>query len=440
MSLFRIRGMRRKRRNRDYFFFIRFLTGYALVFSLFSCQKDPDSIGRNLLPGSDNIYVYVDSSTQINSYTISGKRLITSGNELYALGSLKDSIFGFSSASILTQFHPRILLSADSLRKVDSLVLTLSSANYYGDSLQEMVVHVYELTQYLEIDTNYFSDINPLEYFDYSDEIATATYHLGDSLIRVKIEDPDFISIFENLPDSVFKDRLDFAEVFKGFYFAVDDVNERGGYNYLNLSSGNTLLIMYYNGDTISYGYEMGFTSIAAKANVFRHDYSGFPIESRLNFPDSDDTLIYIEGLGGTSGRLSFPAIDDWKAKGPLTINKAELILPVDTVYYPGLTDEAYPPKLLLLVVDSSDTYDYLYDYRIDEGGSYFNGSYDKTRNAYIFNIGLHLQSYLSGSINNFDMVVVSRGSYSSANRVILKSPGSQTSPLKLKVIYTDLN
>jgi len=422
----------------------RFILSIGIFFSLFllfnGCAKDPDNIGRDLLPASDDIVIRIDSSTSISSKSITGKRILSSLNELYVLGSLKDSIFGYGTASILTQFHPKVLMSADSLRSVDSLVLYLDPAGRYGDTLSPLTLRVYELNQKMILDTGYYSDMNPAEYYDPLNELGQATFKPGDSLIIVKLSDPGFISRFQALSDTVFKDYGDFMNEFYGLYLSVDKVSENGGYLYFNMSSLDTRLTMYFNGDTTtSKSYEMGFTSIAAKANIFSHDYVGFPVNGILDLPENADSLVYIEGLAGVSGRIRFPDLEEWKQKGLITINKAELILPIDTVIYPQLSTDNFPPRLLLFSLKDDESYDYLYDYLIDQNGNYFNGSIDTILNAYVFNIGLHLQSFIDKKIENSDLVLVSRRSNSTADRVILKGATSEESPMILKVIYTEL-
>jgi hypothetical protein len=425
---------------------IRFTFSYSIAISLLfifnSCADDPSDIGTDILPSTDNIIVKADSSTLISSHTISGKSVLTSvttqNQQLYVLGSFKDSIFGIGAASILTQFHPAILVTAGSTRTVDSLVLYLKSANYYGDSLSRLTVRVFELNHKLVNDTVYYSNISPAEYCDFSTELANSTFNAGDSLIRIKITDPEYISKFETMNDSVFKDLNDFRNNFYGLYLSVDEVTEKGGYAYLNMRSPDTKFTLYYNGDTISDIYDMAFTNIAQKANVFSHEYSGFPVSENLDLPDNNDSVMYVEGLAGTSGRISFPNLDIWKDKGLITINKAELILSVEPSLYPSLPEDDYPANLYLL--STNDTvYSNLYDDLIDQTGSYFGGTYIKTQNVYVFNIGLHLQSFISGKIDNSDLVLISRNTNSTANRVILKGANSFNSPIKLKVIYTEL-
>jgi hypothetical protein len=427
----------------------------GLVVFFDSCKKDPDNLGRDLLPSSDSIHVRIDSSTVLTSYSINGKRVLSSSNEFYVLGSLKDSVFGYSSASILTQFHPTYLISADSVRTIDSLILYLAPNDtldktynyYYGDRNSEMTLRVFELDQKMTLDTNYFSDINADEYYNSSVEIANTTFTSSDTLIRIKITDPDFIQKFQTLPDSVYKDRADFAEVFYGLYLRVDQSADKGGCTYLNMANSDTRLTFYYfDGDT-TVPYLMTFSNtLAAKANVFSHDYSGFPVAANLNLPEAGDSLMFVEGLAGVSGRISFPHLDEWRTKGNISVNKAELILPVDSIFYPSLTANDYPPQLTLFTVTDADVYGYVYDDLIDQttGNTRFDGTYDKLLNAYVFNIGMHLQSYIRGDGDqydplNTDLVIVSRKSNSTANRVILKGATALKSPFKLKVTYTEL-
>lgn len=417
----------------------------VLLALLSSCAKDPDNLGRDLLPSSDSIIVKIDSTTSIKSHSITGKRILSSANEFYILGSMRDSIFGNSRAGLLTQFHPTLLISADSIRTVDSLILYLSSAGFYGDSLSPLTLHVFELNASMQLDSNYFSDINPLEYYDPAKEIASCNYVADSTILRIKITDSSILDKFESMPDSIFKDRTDFAGKFYGLYLSVDQTSEKGSFSYFNMSNSDTRLTMYYNGDqlgdTISYAYEMSFTSIAAKANVFTHDYAGFPVATNLDLVEAGDTSIYVEGLAGVSGRISFPELDEWRNKGLISINKAELILPVDSMVYPELSKDDYPSNLLLFSVKENEEYAYLYDYRIDNssGSAYFDGTYHANLNAYVFNIGFHLQSYISGKIDNSDLVIVNRQSNSSARRVILKGATAEKSPIKLKVTYTEL-
>jgi len=94
---------------------------------------------------------------------------------------------------ILTQFHPSYL-TTDSIEKIDSLVLYLAPNDtidhiFIGDSASQMTLRIYELNQKLIIDSTYYSDLDPSEYYDNAAELPLAPFHLTTPLIRVRITD-----------------------------------------------------------------------------------------------------------------------------------------------------------------------------------------------------------------------------------------------------------
>ena len=96
-----------------------------------------------------------------------------------------------------------------------------------------------------------------------------------------------------------------------------------------------------------------------------------------------------------------------------------------------------YPSQLLLFTYNENDVFDYLHDSRIDASGSYFGGFYDFEEDAYVFNIGMHLQSYISGEIDNLNMILVSKDNATTAERVILNSAHAKERKMELKITYT---
>ena len=432
------------------FFFISGII-CSLFFIAIACAKEPDNLGRNILPSSDSIRVKFDTLTQVTTSTIEGRKIRTSLNTYFALGSMKDSIFGLSTASIMAQYFP-LWPSTDTIISIDSLVLILAPCDsliddgyLFGDTLSEMTLRIYELNDSITGDTSYYSDINTDEYYDLSKELGNATFTAKDTLIRVKIGDPDFINKFLTSPDTTFKDLDLFAERFYGLLMKVDPVTDKGGYTYLNLTNEATALKLYVKGIDTSYVYPMSFSNLytpfyVAHVNALYHDYNGFRAGQYWDMQDKD-SLIFIDGFAGTNGKIIFPSLEEWRVKGPIAINKAELILPVDNILYPSLAEGHYPPKLVLVSVGENGVFEAVYDDLVDNISTkpYFKGQYDKALNAYIFNVGLHLQSYVSGKIENTELVLISEFKNPIANHVILKGGTSDTSPVKLKVTYTEL-
>src|SRR5690606_41886041 len=101
--------------------------------------------------------------------------------------------------------------------------------------------------------------------------------------------------------------------------------------------------LYYHNAkDTTSIKYRMNTT--AARTSRFEHyDYS------TAQFADS---LIYLQTTGGLSSKIYIPSLSNenergWKDSTDIAINKAELVLHVETAYSDSAT--LAPPEKLIL-------------------------------------------------------------------------------------------
>jgi hypothetical protein len=413
----------------------------AVLINLTGCKEDSNILGRDILPSGDDLLVKIDSSVVISAYTITGKHIITTANNYYPIGSLRDSIFGFSTAGIVAQFAPVSLLPPSSIINIDSMILTLGKTSAYGDSLTSQTVRVYEMNEKLYWDSSYYSDYNISgKYFP--TELGSANFAPKDTVIRISLTNYDYINQFIGQPDSVFEKEVNFLNVFKGYYIKPDSVSQGGGFASISSKSVNTRLDMYYNGGSTggaSSLYTMYFDSYTAKFNVYNHYYTGFPVSKNLNVQGSNDSVLFVEGLAGVSIRLSFPQLNTFlqsKTK-KYAINKASLIVPVENLALGNVPESNYPVRLMLFQLKNNGDYNYVYDFKINE--AYFNGTYNKAKKAFVFNIGLHLQSYLSGKIENSDLILVSYSSNESPKRAVLGGAGGIKSKIKLMVTYTEL-
>ena len=407
------------------------------IFSITSCKEDPTLLGRNILPVGDDLIVRIDSSTSIDAHTISGKHIVTSLNNFHILGSMEDSIFGKSSAGLVTQFIPSILTSPGAVLGVDSMFLTLAIAGYYGDSVMQQNISVYELTDEFSADSLYYSDYNLTGKYNLI-PLGTATFSPKDSLIKIILTDTDFLNRFINQNDSIYTVASNFTKVFKGFYIKTDAVTEGGGYAIINTSLLSSRLDMHYiYGTELSNWYTMNFVGSVAKFNVFSHDYTSYPVNVNLNNSTSNDSVLFVEGLAGVTVKLKFPALDTFLTNKKVVINKASLIVPVENIVFGNLPEKNLPSRLILFKIDPSGNYQFLSDYII--GSNYFNGNYDVNKKAYIFNISLHIQSYLTSKSENSELLLANFSSHESPNRVVIKGVGGSNSKIKLIVTYTEL-
>ncbi|MBE0655982.1 MAG: DUF4270 family protein [Bacteroidales bacterium] len=331
------------------------------LFFLSACNEDPTFLGRDLLPPSDNMMARYVDTIPIKTFPETGKPILTASNNSLLLGSLHDSIFGFSRADLMARFDvsPR---NIEAGFKIDSMILELNISGHFGDSSFQ-TVRVYALTDTIHADSAYLSNTLPDGKYDMA-ELAAGQVLPNDTLARFKIVNEAFIQKFEAVDDSVFSDVEDFYNFFLGFYITSDDVSEKGAIMYLDFLSDETRLSMYYKDDDTSGTKQlvMNMNEFSPRVNSFYHNYEGSRIESYLGNSGLQDTLAFISAMAGANTKLSFPDIEQWLDKKPIAINKAELILPVEDTLLFGYSRNDFPSKLLLFSYNEENNYDFTYD------------------------------------------------------------------------------
>lgn len=412
----------------------------SLLLTLSNCGDEPVFIGRNLLPPTDNMLIRTDSITEILAYTVNAKPIITSSNDYYLAGSLNDSIFGYSEASLVGRIEITSPRNIPAGRFIDSLIVEIRIKGYYGDSTSLLKLKVFELVENLKTDTSYFSNTDTEGLFD-PVELGSTEFFPNDSLIRFHLTNPEFLHKFAEAEDSIFSLNNYFTDVFKGFYLETDKYTEAGGaFAYLDLKSNDTKITLYYDtdkSDTANLSYLMRFSSQSTTFNVFRSSYDSYPPAIGLNNPLSNDTVLFSTSMAGLDVRIVFPDLEKWRDRSHISIVKAELIIGVEDELYNWKDYTKYPERLILYSLNDKNSYDILYDSRINP--ELFGGFYNKEKNEYKINISYFLQSYLDKKIEKTEFALVTQNNHSTANRVLLKSPlASGKGRMKLKVIYTE--
>jgi hypothetical protein len=140
---------------------------------------------------------------------------------------------------------------------------------------------------------------------------------------------------------------------------------------------------------------------------------------------------------------LKLDNADLWKDSGLVAINGAFLEFEVVPDSISGIDRSSLPDRMMLLT-DRGDYQEVLYDFVVDAGkfdgylrpvteGIFFDTSY-----VYRFNIGLHYQNVIDGSLENYDLILKPINFQTSNNFVKLWSNYSRTQgSLRLKVVYT---
>jgi len=102
---------------------------------LSSCSKEPGQIGYIIQPDESKLNVAFSDTTTIYAYSEIIDSIRSDKLSVSAFGSLKDPVFGGTTAGFYTQF----LLSINGYdfgeeRQLDSLVLQIDYAGWYGDT------------------------------------------------------------------------------------------------------------------------------------------------------------------------------------------------------------------------------------------------------------------------------------------------------------------
>lgn len=426
--------------GRKSFFLIPLLT----VLLLNAC-KEPDAVGLNVLPGSDQLGLEFSDSATIYSKTVREDSLRTDEISLQLLGSITDPVFGKHQSAIYAQVVEEGVPAFGIYTQADSLVLSMIYAGSYGDTTIPLTIKVYRLLEDMYFDSAYYSN----KTFAYNPtEIGSATIEprpftktvVGSDTVSPRMR----INLNTVLADSIMAlngqaqlaSNAAWIAYFKGIYIVADPVASgvSGNMSYLNFVGSK--MILYYH-DTTSAVKTYSFSLASTRTSSFSHDYTGTDVGMQLADSNAIDTVSYIQAMSGVKTKITLPFLKHFLDSGSIILNKAELELSPELS-----TSAVYPPpsQLLLLGINAEGGSFFPTDYF--EISGYYGGQYNSETNKYKFNIARQLQRFLDGRDENFGFYLVPSGSSIQANRVILGRQtkiGDTTYKLKLNLYYTKL-
>lgn len=426
------------------------LLGIILVFSITNCKKRESDIGLDVQPQNDRIPLYHTDTIQIYAYVVSEDSLTSYSNSLNLAGSYFDPVFGVASASFLT--HYRLSTNnvvfdktGDGSLTADSIVLYLDISEIYGHSSDILNLSVYKLNNDIYKDTAYYSDIDINNYCDLvNDLIGTKSFipaNFSDSTISITLN-TNFAEEILFADTSNLTNNDAFLSMFKGLYVKSDDAVTSGTGNIVSfdLLSDNSKLILYYHDsqdDSLSYTFVIN--NNCARINAFSHDYSSSQIQPAIDNPAYQDSILYLQGLGGVKTKITFTNIDSWQkmaAENHVAITKAELIVPIET---DDATASTYPKpeRLTVRAIKDNGSQELIIDDPIyNQSYSYFNGYIDSVNNTYNMVITRYFQYLLQGEYSDHGLYIIPYNKRIEPNRVIIGNTNN-SNKLKLVITYT---
>ncbi len=434
---------------------------FFLPVLLISCNEDRSVIGLELLKDSEIINIGTIDTLTIEAYTVEPKHLYTSNQYISPIGSYKDPTFGNVKAELISQYIFSTFIDFGENPVADSLIVELFCKGSYGKSRFTPVINVYELTTDLNDTLAYFSDFDPSGIYDLNKiniteaKIKNLNINSGSndsSLIQVhlstdyaeKLISPGFVD--DSLlytSDSLFKSYV------KGLYFEAEQAGEEGTIYYAEPVDLLSRIVLYYHNDEDTSEYEYYFYGNYTSINIYDFDNHNEADIPYLNNQDFQDTAIYLQSLGGTAVNIKFPYLPELvDMLGSLSINKAELIIPVLTDSLEQL-EYKIPSQLGLRAIDENGLESILPDdpsvFRLS---GYYGGVFDSEIHAYRFNISNYFQEIFNGS--DYSDLRLFAGYYNrsqytvsynimEANRVVLASGNNERTKIRLDIFYTEI-
>lgn len=425
-----------------------------LVVCLISCKKEYNSIGLNL---EDELFGTTRDTTSITAYSVLYDTLKTTNLSTQILGEIHDPIFGRTLASVYSQF-----LSSGSIPSfgenpvIDSVVLTLQTAGYYGDTTAALHFEVYELTEELESETSYYnysttayggSNLVNQAGTSYYIKPNTAISINGEILsphVRIRLT-PEF---GQRLIDESVNWLTNAAILtdFKGLFIQASSSHNTGCLFSTNVTSSLTGLIIYYHntaGDGLSYTFRPSESGITY--NNYNHfGYTDACQDLRRQIVDNDSANIsklYLQAMGGVRARIRLPYIRQKFAaiENRVVINRAELVI---SNYFPSEAVFTHPSGLSIQGVKNDGSLYYIPDDDMLSSEGFFGGTYNASTGEYRIRITQYIQQLILNQGNYTDYFYLTiKGSGTHTNRLVFHSStpdvGYEEQQLRVEIAYS---
>jgi hypothetical protein len=424
---------------------------FLIVFAI-SCKNEYDIIGLSM-QDQDNLLgnTFTDTTTLV-AYSLREDSVNTTNLSNSVLGYIKDPVFGLTQAGIYSQY----LLSGSSVNfgtdpVLDSVVLTLQYAGYFGDTLSPLTIKVHELDESLIEDTKYYNfdmteynnlNLTYLTNFQLypkpttSITIDTTTY---DSHIRIRLSDELGNRFLQN--QGQLSDDATFLNFFKGLYIVATATSGSGSLLYINMTSSVSGINIYYHNQEGYKKYTLVSSSESVFYNYYTHDYTQSTDNIFKNqVLDGNTSLggqkLYAQPLAGVKTKILFPYIQKSFKDQDVVINKAELVITnisADELYF-------FQPYNLSLQAIIDDGVSYLPDDEYYTSTDYFGGIYDEDTKEYRFRITQYIQQLILQSEDGQGIYLVVSGAGIRGNRLIFAGTDGTLNPdnrLRLELTYT---
>lgn len=373
------------------------LASAAVLFMFASCDEDSATLGVDMMPTTDLVsrnYQTYDVSTE--SYAVGDSVLARTSKSYF--GRFTDPETGTTIKSdFLVQFNCDESFALPKHIENDSCIqidLRLFIEDFVGDSLASFKLSVYELNQQLDPNADYYTNINPENYYDTSAKpIATKWFTINDRTITdsarwsTKYNNNIRVSLPNSIGTKIIRDYrknpAHFANTAswlksenpcsKGLYFKLEYGD--GAMAYIDIVQMN----MYFNYYDEEYKKDtLGVSSFAATdAVVEATRFENFNLEELLE----DQSATYLKTPAGIFTLASIPAdminVQD-------TINSAKITF----IRYNDLIQSSFKldiPQTILMVRLDDYLNGFFENYHVNDSKESYLATFNPNTNSYVF-------------------------------------------------------
>ena len=422
-------------------YLLRPIATLAVAVLFLACKKEWNELGSQLVV-SDNFELFSFDDQEIKISVVKEDSLSSLNSSKSYIGSINDPYFGNTAASLYTEFRiPSTDVDFGASAQVDSFVLSLDIAGYYGDTLSTLSISVREMLETIEtsitdsLDVETSLNIYSSDDFDVDPQPLNnpqqALQPIVNSELNIRLSD-DFAEHFLYADSANYVDNEAFQSFFSGLYIRADQALDNGLLFELDLLNENSKLTLYYHNETAdSLSYDFQINSSADRMTRWSHDYSSTEIESALNTEYVSQG--YVQGSVGLRTYVELPDLNSLKDSN-YVFHSAELIIPyisteVDSLFYS-------PSKLGLAAVNSDGNLEVLTEDQNIQGSAYFDGNRNETSQTYTFNIARYIHKVVQeGYTNRLALYVPT--SVSQPQRLIINNHAVDSTGLRLKLLVS---
>ena len=413
----------------------------VVVIFFTACKKEWNELGSQLVVSDDlELFSFDDQEIKISVVKEDSLRSLNSGTSY--IGYLNDPYFGNTTASLYTEFRiPSTDIDFGLLAQVDSIVLSLDIADYYGDTLSPLTINVREMLETIETTTSdslgveASVNIYSTDDFEVDPQLLNtpqqALYPIVNSELNITLSNT-FGQHFLDADSSNFADNESFQSFFNGLYVTVDQGLENGLLLGLDLLNNNSKLTLYYHNatdDSLSYDFQIN--SSADRMTRWSHDYSATEIESALN--TESVSMGYVQGGVGLRTYIQLPELYTLKDSN-YVFHSAELIIPYISTELDSIFSS--PSKLGLAAVNSAGNLEVLTEDQNIQGSAYFDGNRNETSQTYSFNVARYIHKVIQeGYTNRLALYVPT--SVSQPQRLIINNHAIDSLGLRLNLLVS---